>query len=71
MLLRVHKILMGAAIALGALFALRAFVLFARGGAAIDLGMGLGALVVTALLVAYVRKVVAAKHRGGGRSPPS
>jgi hypothetical protein len=69
MLLRVHKILIGAAITLGGLFALRAFVLFAREGATLDLGMGLGALIVTTLLVVYLRKVLA-KYRGGGRSSP-
>jgi hypothetical protein len=66
MLLRVHMVLIGSAIALAVLFALRAFVLFSRGGAKTDLVLALAALGIAASLGMYLR-AVRAKVDAGGR----
>lgn len=56
-LLRVHLILIGSAIALAALFGLRALLLLSRGGGSSYVALFAVSVVVAAALVAYFRKV--------------
>lgn len=69
MLIRVHKVLIASAIALAGLFAIRALFLYARDGAGVNLGMGIGASVMVAVLALYLRRVVA-KYGGADRKVP-
>jgi hypothetical protein len=50
-----HRILVGTAIGLCIVFAVRSFVLFVRGGTNTDLALGVGAIVVGVALGAYLR----------------
>jgi hypothetical protein len=54
-LIVVHQILIASAIALAALFAIRAAVLFARGGGPANLGLTLAASAVGAALLLYLQ----------------
>jgi hypothetical protein len=56
-LIFVHQILIASAICLSALFAVRALVLFARGGAAENLAFGIASAVVGAALGLYLGKI--------------
>jgi hypothetical protein len=56
-LLAAHQVLIASAIALSALFGLRALALFSRGGGAANLAIAAGSAVVLAALVVYFRKV--------------
>jgi hypothetical protein len=58
-----HQILIGTALALSAIFAVRALVIFFRGGGAAELATGLMSLGVGVVLAFYLRKV-----RAGARS---
>lgn len=51
-----HQLLMGAMVTLCLIFALRGVLAFAGGGGALDLAMGLIAVVVGAGVVAYLRQ---------------
>jgi hypothetical protein len=57
MLIRVHMVLILSAIALAVLFGLRAFVLFSREHASIDLGLGIASLAIVGALGLYFRKL--------------
>lgn len=52
-----HQILIGTALALSAIFAVRALVLFFRGGAAAELAIAIVSLGVGVVLALYLRKV--------------
>ena len=56
-LLAAHQILIASAIALAALFGLRAVVLFARGGGGSNLALAAVSLAVMGALVVYFRRV--------------
>lgn len=59
-----HQILIGAAIGLAALFAIRSAVLFARGEGAANLALAIAAAIVGAALGAYLRALRAKLGRG-------
>lgn len=63
-LIFVHQILIGAAIALAALFGIRSAVLFARGGAMADLILAVASVVIAAGLGVYFRRVRARRLAG-------
>jgi hypothetical protein len=52
-----HRILIGSAIGLAVIFAVRAVVLFARGGGTGELAIGVGAMAVGVALSLYLRKI--------------
>ena len=54
-LLAAHLLLIGSAIALCALFGVRALVVFSRGAGAVNLGLGLVSLAVAVALALYFR----------------
>jgi hypothetical protein len=56
-LLVAHQILIGSAIALAALFGVRALVLFLRGDGYLDLYLALSSAAVFAALILYFRKI--------------
>ena len=56
-LLAAHQVLIGSAIALAALFALRAVLLFTRGGGSANLALAAVSLVMMGALWVYFRKV--------------
>ena len=56
-LLAAHQILIGSAIALAVLFALRSLVLFSRGGGSAQLALAAVSLAVMGALVVYFRKL--------------
>lgn len=68
-LLAAHQLLIGAAIALAALFSVRSLAVFARAGGTQNLGLAVASLVVGVLLGLYLRTVRAKwlEQRGGGR----
>lgn len=51
-----HQLLIGGAIALGAIYALRSAWLFTRGGQLIEIGMGLGGAALAVGLTLYLRR---------------
>ena len=53
----VHQILIGSAIGLAAIFAIRSVALFARGGQPLDLAVAIGALAIGVALGLYLRSV--------------
>jgi hypothetical protein len=73
-LIVVHQFLIGSAVCLGALFGVRAIVLYARGAGSENLAFGLVSVAVAVALVFYLRtvreKVRAAKEQGPGPRPP-
>jgi hypothetical protein len=68
-LLAAHQILIGAAIALAALFGVRSLAIFASAGGTQNLALGLISFVVAVALGLYFRTVRAKwlEQRGGGR----
>jgi LPXTG-motif cell wall-anchored protein len=52
----VHQLLIGAAIALGALFAVRAVILFAGGGGKINVALALAGVALAVGGLAYLRR---------------
>ncbi len=56
-LLAAHQLLIGSAIALAALFGVRAVVLFSRGGGAGNLALAAVSLAVAGALVVYFRSL--------------
>ena len=56
-LLAAHQILIGSAIALAALFGLRALAIFSRQGGSANLALAAASLVVVGALLVYFRKV--------------
>jgi hypothetical protein len=69
-LLVAHQILIGSAIALAALFGVRALVLFARDGSALDLLLALASAAVSAALTLYFRKLRARWRASREKLPP-
>jgi hypothetical protein len=67
-LIVVHQILIASAIALAALFALRALVLFQRGEGASNLALALASGAVGAALALYLRSVRAKLSQQNGAS---
>jgi hypothetical protein len=70
-LLVAHQILIGSAVALAALFGVRALVLFARGGGSGELFLALASAAVSFALTLYFRKVRATWRASRGRLPRS
>jgi hypothetical protein len=64
-----HQILIGSAIGLAAIFALRALVVFARGGEPLNLAFAIAAAAVGGALWLYLRAVRAKWAREKGASP--
>jgi hypothetical protein len=62
-LLTAHKVMIATAVAFCAGFAVREVVLFARGGAAVDLALGAAAGVGAIALVVYLRWLLRTKGR--------
>jgi hypothetical protein len=56
-LIAAHQILIGSAIALAAIFGLRALVLFSRGGGSVNLALAAASIAVTGALWLYFRKI--------------
>jgi hypothetical protein len=52
-----HQVLIGAAIALAAIFSARSYWLFWKAGAPVDVGMGTASIFVAAGLATYLRTV--------------
>jgi hypothetical protein len=73
-LLAAHQILIASALALASLFGLRALVLFARGGGAVNLVMAAASVAVAVALGVYFRQIRArwreARQAGAPQPPP-
>ena len=63
-----HQVLIGAAIGLSGIFAVRSLTLYLRAGAALDLGLCLASVAVGAGLALYLRKVRARWREQKGRA---
>ena len=63
-----HQILISTALALSAIFAVRALVIFFRGGTAAELAIGVVSLGVGVVLALYLRKVRARARLASSQS---